>query len=602
MNRKTRVWIPICLGVLLLLGLIGIGLSVTRSIRGGDSRAPLKANTFLVLDLSGILMEYQAQPAINIWVRNKPVTVSDVLRVLDHAASDPKIEGIVLRPAGAMGFADLRELREGLMKFKTSKKPVYAFLEIATDRDYYLSSVADSIVITPAHSGCLTMLGLSISSTYLARTFDKVGLKFHALHVGDYKGAYENFARDEMSGSLRESLQYLLDDMYRTYTQEIAASRSALPLGRLENEILCGEKFCISGDEAVCKGFADFAMDWGDFRERLRGKNEKFNAVSPSRYLRGINEESFSDAEIAVVFAEGEISYRSEKSGPLDMESGIVSDRMVSQLRDLREDDDVKAVVLRVNSPGGSALASEIILREVQRLKTQKPVVVSLGNVAASGGYYIACAGDRVIAQPNTITGSIGVVTLFPTAAELFRKIGARVETVEKGKWAEYFRVDRDLTDEQKNVLLGYMSGVYDEFCAHVAEGRGLSMDEVKAVGEGRVWTGSQAMERKLVDELGGLDLAIERAKELAKIKLGEKVTIGRYPREKDFLSAFFRQMLSDVQLRWRVLLPYDHDRELRTAYEALARFMSRREFVQAVVPLDLPDCSPYRLSYLTGE
>jgi protease IV len=543
-------------------------------------------NTYLIVDPRGVIAEYRSAPPFDFWRKGQAPTLGDMTRALNRAAKDSHIVGVILKPGGVLGFAEIRELRNAVLDFKASHKPVYAYLEMATDRDYYLASVADSIVISPSQSAGLIMTGLGVSSTYLAKTFDKVGVKFHVLHVGEYKGAYENLERESMSGPLRESLQALVDDLYQTYTQEIMTARPAVAPA-LENELLRGKHLLINGSEAVSKGFADLSMDWGDLRERL-ARGGKFRSQTPGRYVRNWREGSLKSREVAVLYAGGEISYGSDDSGPMKTGDGIQSDDLIKQIRDLREDDDVAAVVLRVNSPGGSSLASEVILRELLRLKAKKPVVVSMGNVAASGGYYISCAANRIIAQPNTITGSIGVVGVMPSAEELFKKIGARVETVEKGKWALFFRVDRDMTAEQKSVLMDLMNGIYDEFVNHVAEGRHLTPDEVKSVAAGRVWTGTQALERRLVDELGGLDLAVQRACELAKVSR-EQVVVRSYPQGKDLFRYLLRQFNTLAASCWDRLSLTDDERAVRLALDFITRFERQRDFVQMILPLDLP-------------
>lgn len=584
MKNKACCWILIAGGLLFVLFFVGTGIILSTALMKGGTKLAVKDNSYLLLELSGLIPEYRAVPQIEWLFRDRPPTLHDMLRALNKAADDPRIAGVILRPSGIAGFAEIRELRGAIHAFRQSHKPVYAYLEIATDRDYYLASAADTIIVSPAHSGGLAMLGLSINSTYLARTFEKIGIKFNVLHVGDYKGAYENLAVDSMSQPLRESLQWLLDDLFSTYTREIADSRSALSEDTLEHELLRGRSFLIDGAAAVAKGLADYAMDWGDFRERLLHENE-LHTVNPGRYGRAVGPDVFAKKEIAVVYAAGEIGYGRADGSPFAMQDAIQSDDLVRQLRDLRTDSSVAAVVLRVNSPGGSALASEIIYREMLRLKAVKPVVVSMGNVAASGGYYISCAADHIVAQPNTITGSIGVVSVFPSAEGLYAKIGARVQTVEKGKWAEFFRLDQKLRADQKAVLMEFMTGVYNEFVSHVAAGRGLSSEEVEAVAAGRVWTGTQAEACGLVDELGGLEQAIAHSRALAQLE-DKPVRVVAYPRERDLVAYIFERLNMNLRTLSLNLLHISSDRELQLAVEYLTQFVQRREFVQMLMPL----------------
>jgi protease IV len=591
MKIKACCWVLIGIGILIALFFVTTGIMISTLASKAESKPAIADKSYLMLELTGVLPEYNSSPSGFEFLSqaSRTTTLANAEKALQYAADDPKIVGVILRPTAIGGFAGIRELRMAIQQFKKSKKPVYAHLELATDRDYYLASVADSIFMTPAKSGGLAMLGLGISSTYLAKTFEKVGITFHALHVGQYKGAYENLSRESMSDPLRESLQYLLDDMYKTYSTEITASRPALAAGAVDHEILNGDKFLIVGPEAVKKGFADRTVEWNDLREQLSKGSKELHTIAPGKYVKAVQWKEKGKREIAVLFAEGEISYKAFGADPLDFNTqGIEANALVKQIRELRKDDNVAAVVLRVNSPGGSAYASELILNELQHLKAVKPIVVSMGNVAASGGYYISCMANKIVAQPNTITGSIGVVSVFPTAEGLFKKIGAKVETVEKGKWGEFFRVDQDLPPEKQAVLMDYMNGVYDEFVSHVAEGRSLSVAAVTASASGRVWTGTQALDRKLVDEIGGLDVAVQRAKELGKVT-GESVKVRYYPRQKDFFTFFMDRLDATVKSVYNRMVFTPEQVEIQQALDYFRQFVNQREFVQALLPLTLP-------------
>ncbi|MFZ5433537.1 MAG: signal peptide peptidase SppA [Calditrichota bacterium] len=585
MKNRACCWILVLLGAgIILSGILSVVL-ISSLASLGNQKATIEPGSYLMVDLSGATAEYRTAPSIEIWQR-RTTTLADYLESLKIAAVDPRISGVVIRPTGSAGFAGLRELREAVLTFKESGKPVYAYMEVGTDRDYYLSSVADTIIVSPATSGGLVMLGLGVSSTYLARTFDKVGIKFHVLHVGEYKGAYENLQLDKMSAPLRESLVALLDDVFGTYVRETAESRTQIERAFFEKTLLEPQELFITGSRAVELGLADLALDWGELRERIK-VGDDFNGISPDRLIKTRTILKTGN-EIAVLFAQGVISYGEEADDPTEIGEGIHSRDVIAQLRDLREDPDVKAVVLRVNSPGGSALASELILEEVKRLKSEKPVVVSMGNVAASGGYYISCAGNRIIAQPNTITGSIGVVSVLPNAEGLFDKIGARVETVEKGKWAQFFRIDKEFTPEQEAVMMGFMNNVYQGFVANVADGRGLPIDSVEMAASGRVWTGAQALKLRLVDELGGLDLAIDRAAELADLERSS-AAIRHYPRERDLISYLLQMMRTTAQLVTGHLFFPENELDLQHAAEYLNRFLKNRDYVQMILPIELP-------------
>jgi protease IV len=422
----------------------------------------------------------------------------------------------------------------------------------------------------------------------LAKTFEKVGIKFHVLHVGDYKGAYENWGQDHMSEPLRASLQSLIDELYTVYTTETTQDRKQVSLTALEQEMEHGEHLMIAGQEALDKGFVDGLLDWQDFKDLIMQDTSEFEGVTVRDYLRSFSDKKEEEKKIAVVFAEGEISYSSgDGQSPFDMSESIQSAEFTQQLRELRDDDDVAAVVLRVNSPGGSALASKIILEEVKRVKAKKPIVVSMGRVAASGGYYIACGANEIIAQPNTITGSIGVVAMIPNLEGLYEKIGAREEVVKRGKWAEFFRVDQEFTDEQRAVLEYMLEDIYEEFRDDVAAGRNMSVEAVHEVAQGRIWTGTQALARGLVDQLGGLDLAISRARSLANLD-SEKVQIEYFPKQQEVFEYILNQLLTSASLWQKTLLLTPEGFYARRAIEYMDRFFESKEYAQTILPLNL--------------
>lgn len=586
MKNKACCWILIilCAGFVLTSILFVVAVSTLSGL--GGKTYTVADNSYLFIRTSGLLTQNEKLPDPFTFMRgDSRASLTTIVQALDHAADDPRIKGVILRPLDMHGFADLRELRQAVERFKDSGKPVYAYLEIGTDRDYYLASTADTIVMIPARSGGLIMLGLEFSSTYLARTLDKVGLKFQVLHIGDYKGAFENFGRDSMSDELRESIEYLYDGVFETYLKETAESRDGLTYEALRGEVMEGAKLLISGDRAKELGLIDLVMDWVDFKKWLSPDDDP-EAVTPSRYLKACRRMGDSGNEIAVLAAEGEIRYGVDSDGFFGMDEGIESHRIIGQLKKLREDEDVKAVVLRVNSPGGSALASDLILAEVKRTTEVKPVVVSMSNVAASGGYYISCGASKIIAEPTTITGSIGVVGMVPSAEKMYDKIEARVETISRGRWANFFRIDKDLTEEKRAIYLDFMTDTYNEFVGHVAEHRGMSVEEVQEVAQGRIWTGAQALDRKLVDQLGGFHDAIAAARELAGLEESE-AAVKYYPPRRSIIEYVMERLdmkLESFTLIW--LSP--EEREVREAVEYLKKFIRDRQFVQAIMPMDL--------------
>ncbi|MBU1920614.1 signal peptide peptidase SppA [bacterium] len=591
MKNKACCWILAILGIvfilfILLIGVLFSAVSGLGEFTGGKT-TPLEEESFLIIRMSGVLPDYDAAPNLGSLTSGRPLSIHSINRALQHAKDDPMIRGVVLRPVGMGGFASIREIREAIRGFKESGKPVYAFAEIASDRDYYLASIADSIFMSSTLSGGLFMEGLGISSTYLAKTFDKLGIKFHVFHMGEYKGAFESWGSDRMSEPLRESLQSMIDDLYDVYIHETAADRTALTFKALEQEMLNGERFMISPQDALQKGFIDDLLDWQDFKDRIMGDDEKdFAGVTVSHYLRTFKDKPGNKKKIAVVYAQGEINYSyGEGEDPFAMDETIKSAEFAQLLREIRDDEEVAAVVLRVNSPGGSALGSKVILEEALRLKEAKPLVVSMGRIAASGGYFISCGANSVMAQPNTITGSIGVVAVLPNLEGLYNKIEALEEVVKKGKWAQFFRIDQELTKEQETILNSLLEDVYAEFKDDVASGRGMTVEAVQEIARGRVWTGRQAHANGLVDQMGGLNDAIEKARTLAELD-SQEVYIQYYPKKQEIIDYVIEQLFTGVKLWQQTWLMTPETLLARRAIDYLQKFGDAREYVQAILPV----------------
>jgi len=590
-SNKACCWILTILvgGFVLTMLLIGFGIS--RALSGGvaakfESSAAVKPDSWLVMNLSEGVADYNAEPDLGLLGGGHGSSLNDILRAVEMAKEDKDIKGIILRPQGVTGMASLREIRQALLDFKNTDKPIYAHLDIASDRDYYLSSVADSIFLMPGRLSGINFGGMAFSNTYVKNTFEKLGIKFNVFHAGRYKGAYEDLAKDSMSADLRASIVTLYEDIYQTYVRETADSRKGLTFAALDNEIRNGDQFFVSAASCIDRGYVDALQDWPVLRKRLQGDAEEFQGISPRKYVAAKRRPELpaTDNEIAVMFAEGEINFGSEGSLGDD---GITAKALGKQFEELAEDDNVKAVVLRVNSPGGSALASKQILEAARRLQAEKPLVVSMGGVAASGGYYISLAADKIVAQPNTVTGSIGVVTVIPSAEALYQKIGAREETISIGRWANFFRIDKNMNPEQEQVILSLMDTVYSEFRDDVTAGRGLNSLALDTVAEGRVWTGYQALARGLVDTLGGIEDAIKIAAQRASLGDSE-YRVAYYPEQEDVFTFFVRQFSARVKVFDQAgeALTALRDPEAIKAY--LQNYFDRLEFVKAMLPAAL--------------
>jgi protease-4 len=589
-GNKACCWI---LGILaggFVLTMLVVGWGISRAMSGGfqvdlGSKVMVEPNTWLMMRVSGAMPDYNEDPDIGIFGGDQGSSLNDMLRALEYAKKDDNIKGVLLRPMGAAGFASLRELREALIDFKTSGKPIYTHIELATDRDYYLASVSDSIFMMPGRLGGINFGGMAFSSTYIKSTLEKVGIKFHVIHAGRYKSAFEDLARDSMSTEFRHNIMSIYSDVYDSFVHEMAEGRPALSFQALDDEFKNGQSYLVAGQECLSKHYVDALVDWPVLRKRLQGDSEEFESITSRSYVstkRMIDVPETQD-EVAVLFAQGEISFGDDGGG--FGESGITAEKLSKQLDDLAEDDDVKAVVLRVNSPGGSALASKQILTAAQRLNDKKPLVVSMSRVAASGGYYISLAADKIVAQPTTITGSIGVVSAIPTGEELFKKIGAREETVSIGRWANFFRFDQDLGTEQYAVLNSLMDSVYLEFKEDVIAGRGMSMAQLDTIAEGRVWTGTQAISRGLVDTLGGIDLAIRLAVDEAKLEDG-KYSLDYYPEKKDFFKFVFEKFSAQITGMNSLAESLQSLQDPEKLVTFLKNFYDRAEFLQALIPI----------------
>jgi protease-4 len=451
--------------------------------------------------------------------------LNDLIAAIDKAAKDNKIKGIYLQMGvNPNGWATLEMLRERLIAFKKSGKVIYAYGVAVNQRSYYLASVADKVYLDP--NGGLELTGFGRQIMYFKGFLDKAGIEVQAFHVGTFKSAIEPFMRTDMSPANREQLLFVYGDIYSHMLNKISDARK-IDTGTLkviidsikaENAYVCKELKLIDDhiyyDQVEIDDYADEAP------EAEKGKNK-----------------------VAVVYLEGDIVDGNGKTG------SIGGDNTSKLLRELRNDEDVKAVVLRVNSPGGSAVASDLIWREVTLLKAaKKPVVVSFGNVAASGGYYISCAADRIFAEPTTITGSIGVFGLIPNFQKLLNdKLGVTVDEVELSQHAVFGGGTKPIDAFEGAVIQRGVERVYSEFKQRVAQGRGRDTSAIEAIAQGRVWTGNQGVANGLVDEVGNLDKAIAFAIKKGNLK-DYKVSI--YPEEKS-LSEKLSEGFGDMKTKW---------------------------------------------------
>ncbi|MGJ1192886.1 signal peptide peptidase SppA [Sphingobacterium thalpophilum] len=539
----TGIVISFVVLFIVLMGIIGAIISSASS----DQEIVVKSNSVLYLSFDYDITERsEANPlgSLNLpGYSTKNIGLDDILARIKYAATDGNIKGIYLDASHiGVGFASLKEVRDELLAFKKTGKFVVAYNAGYDQKAYYVASIADKVYVNP--QGTIDFRGLASSTMFYKDLLDKVGVEMQIVKVGTFKSAVEPYFLNKMSDPNRLQVTSYLGSIYHTFIHEIAASRNiaADSLRAIANDYRVRD-----ADDAVKYKLADAKLYkdelLSDLRKRLKiSEKDEISFVSLLDYNKKVKDDA-SGSEVAVLYAAGEI-VDGEGTGP----GQIGGDKFSRELRKLREDDAVKAVVLRVNSPGGSALASDIIWREVILTKKVKPVIVSMGDLAASGGYYISAAADSIFAEPTTITGSIGVFGVIPNFQNLMNnKIGVHYDGVKTGKFADLMTsFDRPLTAEERDIIQREVDKVYGTFTKVVADGRKLSIADVDSIGQGRVWTGAQGLNNKLVDRLGNLDAAIRAAAK--KANLG-KYKVSQYPEKEDPFTSILNNSKEKVQV-----------------------------------------------------
>lgn len=476
----------------------------------------------------------------------------EILSAIDKAAQNPKTQGIRLRSdLITAGWSQTRSIRKALENFKAEGKFIYSYADIYTQKGYYLSSVADTIILNPV--GAFEFKGLASEVLYYKDFQDEYGVKMEVVRLGKYKSAVEPFLDNKMSDANRFQIKSLLMDLWGTLNKEIGSARN-LNVDTLDD--LINKQKIATPEDAVNQGLIDLLGYESDLEEmvktrlQLEEKDElNFTSVSAVNQSKSDYNKEIKD-RIAVVFAKGPILYG---EGTKNI---IAQGVFIETLKELAEDDWIKAVVLRVDSPGGSALTSELLWQTINEIKKQKPVLVSMGNVAASGGYYIAAGANQIFADPMSITGSIGVFASLPNASGLIQNMGINAETVETHPNAMGYSIFQPLSPAFEAQTKKSIEKTYSTFKQRVADGRKLSEETVEELSQGRVWTGKQALENGLIDSLGGLQATIQAAAKLANI---ENYNVMDYPKFEDDLTAILSDMniSLDLERLWNLFLPY---------------------------------------------
>lgn len=495
----------------------------------------------MILDLNGTLVERTQEDPLGILSQlfnddSNTYGLDDILSSIKKAKENEDIKGIYLQ-ANSLGtsYASLQEIRNALLDFKESGKFVIAYADSYTQGLYYLSSAADKVLLNP--KGMIEWRGIASTPLFYKDLLQKIGVEMQIFKVGTYKSAVEPFIATEMSPANREQVTTFISSIWSQVTEGVSASRN-IPVDSLK---AYADRMLMfyPAEESVRCGLADtlvYRNDVRDYLKRLVDIDEDDNlsllGLGDMINVRKNVPKDKSGNIIAVYYASGEIT---DYPGSATSEEGIVGSKVIRDLRKLKDNDDVKAVVLRVNSPGGSAFASEQIWYAVKELKTKKPVIVSMGDYAASGGYYISCGADTIVAEPTTLTGSIGIFGMVPNVKELTDKIGLSYDVVKTNKYADFGNIMRPFSEGEKALLQMMVAEGYDTFITRCAEGRHTTKEAIEKIAEGRVWTGEAAKELGLVDELGGIDKALDIA--IAKARVGG-YTIVSYPEKKDVLSS----------------------------------------------------------------
>jgi protease-4 len=573
-------------GIFIFCMIFFFGIIIIGALAGGsEDTVKVKKNSVIELDLSKVSLDYAGKTNykdFNYFEAHHD-GVTDILNAIEAAKTDKNIKGIsILNNQSQLGLAQSKSVRDKLEEFKKTGKFVYAYANYYTQGEYYLNSVANQVYLNPV--GEVDFKGLSAEILYMKELQEKSGVKFEVIRHGKYKSAVEPFLAQEMSPENREQMTVLLNSVWSTIVSDIAKSRN-LTIAQLD--AIANSLGARTPELALANKLVDKVAYEDEYHNMIRAKlkvdkKDKYNIVSITDYAKtaATTVEDYSkDDIVAVIYAQGDIM-----GGEGDV--NIIGEGSIKRsLEEARNDDDVKSIVLRVNSPGGSALTSELIWREIEITKKVKPVVVSMGNYAASGGYYIAANADRIFAEPNTITGSIGVFGMLPNMNQLGKNIGINAEQVQTHANANGYSVFEPINENFKGFVLESIEKTYATFVKRVADGRKMTTAQVDAIGQGRVWTGIDAQKIGLVDEIGGLDAAIKYAAKLGKTTSYRTENYPEYEKSfEDLLANFTGMAMFKTKEQ---LLKEQLGEEGFQMLEQLKRVKSRKG-IQAMMPYEI--------------
>lgn len=588
-TRKTVLIITSVVLGLFLVALIGLAILVA-AFRGG---APTIAdNSVLTLHVAGSLPDYVPDDPLRKFFGGNEQSLTSLIEQFRKAKVDKRIKIILLEiDMSGAGWGKSEEIRDAIADFRSSGKPVYAYMEFGMNKEYYIASACDKIYLAPP--GELFINGLAADVMFFRGSLDKLGIYPDMYQIGKYKSVGDTFTRKDMSDAHREFMNSLLDDLFNRYVDSIAKGR-----GKTSDEVRAIiDDAPYGASKAKEVGLVDGVAYRDELEKELKTKLG-YKETEPLRLVKSYDYQQIEPQslgldqgeKIAVIYATGDIGSGQSDNSPSGSTS-IGSDTLSKAINDAREDKSIKAIVIRVDSPGGSGLASDIIWHAVVAAKAKKPVVISMSDVAASGGYYIACGANKIIAEPSTITGSIGVVAGKPVMRGFYDWIGVSNEYILRGKNSGMFRETEKFSPDERAKFEDWIKTTYyNDFVPKVAQGRSKDAAYIDSVGQGRVWTGSQGLEKGLVDEFGGLDRAVEVAKELAKLPKDKGVhrVILPYPR------TFLQELLSEgndtetkVKQQQAVLAALPEDVRRAVRYMALLDKMKSGDSM-LLMPFDL--------------
>lgn len=561
---------------LFLFSIIGFLILVGIFASASAEEVPsVKENAILYFPMTGVLQERAVEDPFLEAFGNSPKVHShlDILNAIWYAKDDDRIKGIYLKPQFlSAGFAQLQEIREALLDFKTSGKFIYAYGEYISESDYYVVSVADSLYLNP--TGALEFNGLSANVVFYKGLFEKLDIEPEIFRVGEFKSAVEPYMRKDMSEENRLQYSELLNSVYNTYLTNLAPSlgKSKERLAEISGQMLLNLPADAANLKMVHKiGYED------ELKAVMYDKvgisdSKDLPLMKIGKYAKAIEvEKDYSTNKVAVIVAEGNIVMSGNE--------GIVGKKYADEIKKARENDAIKAIVLRINSGGGSLTASDMIWRELMLTKNKKPIIASMSTVAASGGYYIAMPADTILAEPNTITGSIGIFGLWVNLSKFMEnKIGITNDVVKTGEYADLLNPLEPLSDGERQKIQAGVDHGYEIFTSKAAAARNMSMDQLKKIAGGRVWSGEQALENGLIDALGGIDLAVELAAKAAGISDDFKVRY--YPEQKPFFEEVLNKMSEQAMLR---IVGIDTDPLVEKVKQ-----LHNLQGIQAIMPGDL--------------